>query len=72
MNPWPPYQRPPLSKKYVSGELDVERLLIRPRHWYGEQNVELRLRSKRVVALSPRDHALTLSDGTKLRYAQLH
>ena len=25
----PPYQRPPLSKKYVSGELDVERLLIR-------------------------------------------
>ena len=68
--PVPPYQRPPLSKKYVSGELDVERLLIRPRDWYAEANVELRL-EQRVVALSPREHALTLSDGTKLRYRQL-
>ena len=66
----PPYQRPPLSKKYVSGELDVERLLIRPRDWYAVQNVELRL-EQRVVALSPREHALVLSDGTRLRYRQL-
>jgi 3-phenylpropionate/trans-cinnamate dioxygenase ferredoxin reductase subunit len=66
----PPYQRPPLSKKYVSGELDVERLLIRPRDWYAEQNVELRL-EQRVTALSPREHELTLSDGTRLRYRKL-
>jgi 3-phenylpropionate/trans-cinnamate dioxygenase ferredoxin reductase subunit len=68
--PVPPYQRPPLSKKYVSGELDVERLLIRPRDWYAEQNVELRL-EQRVVGLSPREHELTLSDGTRLHYRQL-
>ena len=68
--PVPPYQRPPLSKKYVSGELEVERLLIRPRDWYAEANVELRL-EQRVVALAPRDHELTLSDGTQLRYRQL-
>jgi 3-phenylpropionate/trans-cinnamate dioxygenase ferredoxin reductase subunit len=68
--PVPPYQRPPLSKKYVSGELDVERLLIRPRDWYTEQNVELRLEQP-VVALSPREHELTLSDGSRLRYTQL-
>jgi 3-phenylpropionate/trans-cinnamate dioxygenase ferredoxin reductase subunit len=68
--PVPPYQRPPLSKKYVSGELDVERLLIRPRDWYGEQNVELRL-EQRVAALSPREHGLTLSDGSRLRYSKL-
>jgi 3-phenylpropionate/trans-cinnamate dioxygenase ferredoxin reductase subunit len=66
----PPYQRPPLSKKYVSGELDVERLLIRPRDWYSVQNVELRL-EQRVVALSPREHALVLSDGARLHYRQL-
>ncbi|MDQ7251247.1 NAD(P)/FAD-dependent oxidoreductase [Dongia sedimenti] len=66
----PPYQRPPLSKKYVSGELDVERLLIRPRDWYAEQNVELRL-EERVVALWPREHELTLSDGARLRYRRL-
>ena len=39
----PPYQRPPLSKKYLLGELERERLFIRPLEWYGEQNVELRL-----------------------------
>ncbi|GAB2179317.1 NAD(P)/FAD-dependent oxidoreductase [Dongia sp. agr-C8] len=66
----PPYQRPPLSKKYVSGELDVERLLIRPRDWYAEQNVELRL-EQRVTTIAPRDHELTLSDGTRLRYTKL-
>jgi 3-phenylpropionate/trans-cinnamate dioxygenase ferredoxin reductase subunit len=68
--PVPPYQRPPLSKKYVSGELEVERLLIRPRDWYAEADVELRL-ERRVVALSPRVHELSLSDGTRLRYRQL-
>ena len=66
----PPYQRPPLSKKYVSGELDVERLLIRPRGWYAEQNVDLRL-EQRVSALSPQEHALTFSDGSRLRYSKL-
>jgi 3-phenylpropionate/trans-cinnamate dioxygenase ferredoxin reductase subunit len=66
----PPYQRPPLSKKYVSGELDLERLLIRPRDWYVEQNVALQL-ERHVTAVSPREHALALSDGTALRYAKL-
>jgi 3-phenylpropionate/trans-cinnamate dioxygenase ferredoxin reductase subunit len=65
-----PYQRPPLSKKYVSGELDLERLLIRPKSWYAEQKVELRLGAT-ATALSPRDKTLTLADGSVLRYAQL-
>jgi 3-phenylpropionate/trans-cinnamate dioxygenase ferredoxin reductase subunit len=66
----PPYQRPPLSKKYVSGELDFERLLIRPCDWYTEQNVDLWL-EQRVSALLPQEHALALSDGTRLRYSKL-
>ncbi|MCP4331679.1 MAG: pyridine nucleotide-disulfide oxidoreductase, partial [Gammaproteobacteria bacterium] len=41
--PHPPYQRPPLSKKYLLGELERERLFIRPLQWYAEQNVALRL-----------------------------
>lgn len=68
--PVPPYQRPPLSKKYVSGELDVERMLIRPRDWYAEQNVELRL-DQRILALSPSAHEIALSDATRLRFRQL-
>jgi 3-phenylpropionate/trans-cinnamate dioxygenase ferredoxin reductase subunit len=65
-----PYQRPPLSKKYISGELAVDRLLIRPPGWYDEQKIETRL-SAVVRALSPRDHAVTLSDGKVLRYSKL-
>jgi 3-phenylpropionate/trans-cinnamate dioxygenase ferredoxin reductase subunit len=37
--PEPPYQRPPLSKKFLSGELEKERLLIRPEQWYSEQGI---------------------------------
>ena len=36
-----PYQRPPLSKKYVSRELEFDRLLVRPPAWYGEQQIDL-------------------------------
>src|SRR5689334_15761514 len=68
--PVPPYQRPPLSKKYVSGELEVDRLLIRPRDWYQEQRIELRL-NQRVAAIAPREHAITFADGAILRYRQL-
>jgi len=68
--PVPPYQRPPLSKKYMSGELDLSRLLIRPESWYEEQNVQLRL-STPVASLSPRERCVTLADGTALRYAKL-
>ena len=68
--PVPPYQRPPLSKKYVSGELEVDRLLIRPRDWYAEQRVELRL-GQRVVALSTKEHEITFADGSRQRYSRL-
>ena len=65
-----PYQRPPLSKKYMSGELDIPRLLIRPASWYSEQNIELRLSSP-VAEILPREHRVTLAEGSQLRYAKL-
>ena len=36
-----PYQRPPLSKKYLLGEFERERLLLRPRLFYEENEIEL-------------------------------
>ena len=39
----PPYQRPPLSKKYLLGEMDLERLYLRPMNFYSEHNIKLRL-----------------------------
>lgn len=39
----PPYQRPPLSKKYLAGELDRSRLYFRPRTFYAQHDVALEL-----------------------------
>ena len=50
--PVPPYQRPPLSKKYMLGEMDVERLFLRPEAFYADQNITLRL-GVAVTAISP-------------------
>ena len=41
--PFPPYQRPPLSKAYMKGELAEERLFIKHAPWYEDQRVELAL-----------------------------
>lgn len=39
----PPYQRPPLSKAYLLGEMAEERLYLRPEAWYADNNIQLRL-----------------------------
>ncbi len=36
-----PYQRPPLSKKFLAGELSVERLYVKPPSFYDDPDVEL-------------------------------
>ena len=40
--PHPPYQRPPLSKKYLLGEMPRERLFLRPEAFYADQGITLR------------------------------
>lgn len=50
--PVPPYQRPPLSKKYLLGEMELERLYLRPEAFYGEHGIDLRLGEK-VEAVDP-------------------
>jgi len=39
----PPYQRPPLSKAYLLGEMALDRLYLRPESYYGEHDITLRL-----------------------------
>ena len=41
--PYPPYQRPPLSKKYLLGGIALERMYLRPESYYNEQKISLRL-----------------------------
>lgn len=39
----PPYQRPPLSKAYLLGEMALERLFLRPASFYAEHDIDLHL-----------------------------
>lgn len=39
--PVPPYQRPPLSKAYLTGEMEEERLYLRPASFYAEHAIDL-------------------------------
>ena len=41
--PYLPYQRPPLSKKFLAGELEQERLFLRHEHFYRDNRVDVRL-----------------------------
>ena len=68
--PDPPYERPPLSKEYLSGDKSFERLLIRPLEFWADRQIEL-LPSLRVVAVSPQLHRVLCDDGATLDYGKL-
>jgi 3-phenylpropionate/trans-cinnamate dioxygenase ferredoxin reductase subunit len=66
----PPYQRPPLSKKYLAGELSQERLYLRPPSFYAEKGAELLLGSRaEELRLSPPQ--LALEDGRTVGFDRL-
>ena len=44
--PVPPYQRPPLSKAYLMGDMTQERLLLRPAAFYDENDIQLRMKTR--------------------------
>jgi 3-phenylpropionate/trans-cinnamate dioxygenase ferredoxin reductase subunit len=62
-----PYQRPPLSKKYLSGDLATDRLQFRHRSFYDENRVELKL-GKQAVRLEAAARRIELADGERLSY----
>ncbi|MFQ1701084.1 NAD(P)/FAD-dependent oxidoreductase [Loktanella agnita] len=66
----PPYQRPPLSKAYLLGEMAEERLYLRPADFYQEHNITLRL-DTRVVDIDSAAHAVVLSGEERLHYDEL-
>jgi 3-phenylpropionate/trans-cinnamate dioxygenase ferredoxin reductase subunit len=65
-----PYQRPPLSKKYLSGEMAADRLLFRHQSFYDEHRVELKL-GRRAERLDAAARQVELADGEKLSYDRL-
>jgi len=59
-----PYQRPPLSKKYLSGRNAADRLVFRHRSFYDEHRIELKLGSRPCASMPP--HGSRARDGEKL------
>src|SRR6185312_1849524 len=68
--PWLPYQRPPLSKKFLSGGMEREKLLIRPPTFYADHRVQTHL-GRRAVEIDRRAQSVHLDDGTVIRYDKL-
>ncbi len=67
--PSPPYQRPPLSKGYLMGEMGAERLWLRSAAFYAEQNITLRL-GQPVTAIDRAARTVTVG-GDVLHYDHL-
>jgi len=65
-----PYERPPLSKEYLSGEKVFTRILIRPESFWVDQRIDFRCGS-RVVSVNPAEHRIQTEDGTTIGYGRL-
>jgi 3-phenylpropionate/trans-cinnamate dioxygenase ferredoxin reductase subunit len=68
--PEPPYERPPLSKEYLAGEREFERMLIRPEAFWAERKVAL-VPGVRIAALHPEARKLTAEGGERFGYGAL-
>ncbi len=65
-----PYDRPPLSKGLLAGDLRDRDVAFRDRDWYEDQSVELIL-DRRATKLEAKKHTVELGDSTTLRYERL-
>jgi 3-phenylpropionate/trans-cinnamate dioxygenase ferredoxin reductase subunit len=65
-----PYERPPLSKDYLQGKAERDRIYVHPEQWYAERDIELAL-GVRADAIDTRARRIGLADGSELGYSKL-
>jgi 3-phenylpropionate/trans-cinnamate dioxygenase ferredoxin reductase subunit len=65
--PWLPYQRPPLSKTFLQGSMERDRLLIRHETFYAQHRVDVRL-GRRALRIEREAKRVWLDDGAALDY----
>ncbi len=68
--PYPPYERPPLSKEYLAGIKSFERILIRPETFWAERGVSLLL-GETVVTVDPVARSVLTEAGRTIGYGEL-
>lgn len=67
---WVPYQRPPLSKAFLAGELETERLFFKPEKFWPEHDVEF-MPGIRVETIDRDGKTLQLDNGSTVSYDKL-
>lgn len=65
--PEPPYQRPPLSKKFLAGEIGFDRVELKPAEFYAGAHCDLML-GCHVAAIERSKKVVLTSDGHELAY----
>ncbi|GAB3610027.1 FAD-dependent oxidoreductase [Humibacter ginsengiterrae] len=65
-----PYERPPLSKDYLQGKSEKEKIYVHPEGWYVEHDVDLR-QGIRVTGIDPSAHQVSIEGGEQIRYEKL-
>lgn len=65
-----PYQRPPLSKGFINGEVGVESLLVKPESYYAQKQIQL-IKGCRVHSIHPEECSVQLDSGEQLKYGSL-
>ena len=65
-----PYQRPPLSKQYLSGEQGIERVYLRPEKFYADKNITVQT-GVRVERIDPEAHLVSTDRGATIGYDKL-
>ena len=68
--PHVPCQRPPLSKQFIAGEVELDRVHLRPADFYDSSDVELRL-GTRVTAIDRDKRTVSLDGGETVDYDKL-
>lgn len=68
--PHPPYERPPLSKQYLRGEVPFEKALVRPSGFYEANAIDARF-GDAATRINPAERSVTLASGRSVRYDKL-
>jgi 3-phenylpropionate/trans-cinnamate dioxygenase ferredoxin reductase subunit len=68
--PWLPYQRPPLSKQYLSGDMELDQVFLKDKGYYKTHHVNVRL-GRRVEAIDRAAKTVTLDNGDTVAYDKL-
>lgn len=65
-----PYERPPLSKEYLAGDVGFDQAVVHPHDWYADNNIDLRLNT-RATSVDASACRVQLADGATIGYDKL-